>query len=83
MKSLSIYSRVHQLFLMINLCLAFFEQPSSFSITSDVRYKPERIVFPYYILMMIEGLTLLWFLFYISTKVSERDNERFVRRNNN
>lgn len=59
---------------MINLCLAFFEEPSSFSITSDVRYNPHRIVFPYYILMIIEGLTLLWFSFYISMKVITKSN---------
>jgi hypothetical protein len=80
-KSSSISFRVHQLFLLINLFLAFFEQPSSFSVTSDVRYKPQRFVFPYYILMTIEGLTLIWFLFYISTKVSEREiNKREIVR---
>jgi hypothetical protein len=55
--------------LMINLCLAFFEQPSSFSITSDVRDKPQRVIFPYGIMMTMEGLTLIWFLFYIYMKV--------------
>jgi hypothetical protein len=57
--------------LIINLCLAFFEEPSSFSVTSDVRYKPDRIVFSYYLFMIFEVLTLLWFLFYIGAKVRD------------
>ena len=70
--SIGLFSfRLHYLFLFINLALAFFEEPSSFSITSDVRYNPQRIVFPYSILMAIEGLTLLWFLVYMSNKVRE------------
>ncbi|CAF1476583.1 unnamed protein product [Rotaria sp. Silwood1] len=62
--------KLHQIMLMINLCLAFFERPSSFSITSDVRDKPDRIIFPYFILMTIEGLTLLWFSCYILVKMA-------------
>jgi len=54
---------------MVNLCLALFERPSSFSVTSDVRDKPNRMIFSYFLLMTIEGLTLIWFLFYISMKV--------------
>lgn len=63
--------RFHRLALLINLLLAFFEQPSSFSRTSDVRDKPNRMIFPYILLMILEGLTLLWFLIYICTKVRE------------
>ena len=55
--------------LLINLGLAFFEHPSSFSVTSDVRDKPHRIVFPYFLLMTIECLTLLWLCLYICMKV--------------
>lgn len=55
--------------LIINLCLALFESPSSFSITSDVRDNPSRIRFPFSVLMTIEALTLLWFSIYIFTKV--------------
>ncbi|CAF0795036.1 unnamed protein product [Rotaria sordida] len=62
--------KLHQIMLIINLCLAFFERPSSFSITSDVRDKPDRIIFPYFILMTIEGLTLLWFSCYIFVKIA-------------
>jgi hypothetical protein len=65
------FIRLHQIILMINLCLALFEQPSSFSVTSDVRDKPQRIIFPYMLVMIIEGLSLSWFLFYISTKVRD------------
>ncbi|CAF0807179.1 unnamed protein product [Adineta ricciae] len=61
---------LHRIALTINLCLALFEQPSSFSVTSDVRDKPKRIVFPYLLMMIIEGLTLIWFLVYICTKIA-------------
>lgn len=63
------FCRLHWLALLVNLALAFFESPSSFSVTSDVRYNPQRIVFPRYALLIVEGLTLLWFLVYICTKV--------------
>jgi len=72
------FYRLHQIILMINLCLAFFERPSSFSDTSDVRYKPHRIVFPYFMLMMIEGLSLFWFFLYISTKVRKIKMKKFL-----
>ncbi|UJR31120.1 hypothetical protein I4U23_018628 [Adineta vaga] len=61
--------KLHQIILLINLSLALVESPSSFSITSDIRYHPNRIVFPYYGLLIIEGFTLFWFLLYICTKV--------------
>ncbi|CAF1535640.1 unnamed protein product [Adineta ricciae] len=60
--------KLHQIILWMNLCLALFEPPSSFSITSDVRDQPNRITFPYYGLLAVEGVTLLWFLAYICTK---------------
>ena len=62
--------RLHQLLLLINLCLAFFEWPSSFSVTSDIRDQPNRIEFSHYLLMSIEGVTLLWLLIFISAKVN-------------
>ncbi|CAF1473352.1 unnamed protein product [Adineta steineri] len=68
--SSSLIRNMHRIALTINLCLALFEWPSSFSITSDVRDKPDRIVFPYLLLMIIEGLTLIWFFVYICTKIS-------------
>ncbi|CAF0799248.1 unnamed protein product [Rotaria sp. Silwood1] len=68
--SSSLVKKLHRIALTINLCLALFERPSSFSITSDVRDKPNRIVFPYSLLMTIEGLTLIWFLVYICTKIA-------------
>ncbi|CAF3440994.1 unnamed protein product [Rotaria socialis] len=68
--SCSLIQNLHRIALTINLCLAFFERPSSFSITSDVRDRPARIVFPYVLLMIIEGLTLIWFFVYICTKIA-------------
>jgi hypothetical protein len=55
--------------LLINLCLAIIEWPSSLSQTSDVRVQHQSIQISFLIIMTIEGLTLLWFLFYISMKV--------------
>ncbi|CAF2053976.1 unnamed protein product [Rotaria magnacalcarata] len=68
--SCSLIQNLHRVALTINLCLAFFERPSSFSITSDVRDRPARIVFPYVLLMIIEGVTLIWFFVYICTKIA-------------
>ncbi|CAF1209473.1 unnamed protein product [Rotaria sordida] len=68
--SSSLIQKLHRIALTINLCLALFERPSSFSVTSDVRDKPDRIAFPYSLLMIIEGLTLIWFLLYICTKTA-------------
>ncbi|CAF2912774.1 unnamed protein product [Rotaria sp. Silwood2] len=68
--SSSIIQKLHHFALTINLCLALFERPSSFSITSDVSKNTDRIVFPYSLLMIIEGLTLIWFLAYICTKIA-------------
>ena len=65
-----VWCRLHRLALTINLCLAFFEKPSSFSVTSDVRDRPQRVEFPFALLMIVEGLTLVWFLIYICTKVT-------------
>ncbi|CAF1583402.1 unnamed protein product [Rotaria magnacalcarata] len=61
--------KIHQIMLITNLCLAFFERPSSFSETSDVRDKPHRINFPFFILMIVEGVTLVWFSIYIFAKI--------------
>jgi len=64
--------------LAINLCLAFFEQPSSFSRTSDVRDQAERIRFPQGLLMFLEGFTLIWFFTYISAKVETNRDEMLL-----
>ncbi|CAF4114160.1 unnamed protein product [Rotaria sp. Silwood2] len=78
--SCPLIKKLNQIMLMINLCLAFFERPSSFSITSDVRDEPHRIIFPYIILMIIEGVTLLWFSCYIFVKIACLGIQHFRKR---